>query len=130
MNIKKYLIVLWGSILGFMPALAAAVEPVISGCGIGTTGVQIQNILCRLQDIFGALIPFLIAIGVLYFIWGVIQYVISEDEEAKSRGKDKIVYGLIGLVVIISMWGLVGILQNTFLGTQSFMAPSLPNIGI
>ncbi len=130
MNIKKYLIVLWGSILGFMPALAAAVEPVISGCGIGTTGVQIQNILCRLQDIFGALIPFLIAIGVLYFIWGVITYVISEDEEAKSRGKDKIVYGLIGLVVIISMWGLVGILQNTFLGTQSFMAPSLPNIGI
>lgn len=42
------------------------------------------------------------------------MYVIADDEEAKKSGKNRIIYGLIGFVVIFSMWGLVGIVINTF----------------
>jgi hypothetical protein len=61
-----------------------------------------------------SLIPVLVVLGVLYFIWGVITYVIASDEEAQKSGRNRIIYGIIGLAVIVAMWGLVNILLNTF----------------
>ena len=75
------------------------------------------------------MIPILITLAVLYFIWGVIQYVIADDEEAKSAGRDRIIYGLIGFVAIIALWGLVKLLTRTFgisTETQSITYPTVP----
>jgi Type IV secretion system pilin len=75
---------------------------------------NIGDLICKLNDILSAIIPFLILLGVVYFVWGVVQYVIGDDEEAKKKGKDRMIYGIIGLVVIVSLWGLVAIVTNTF----------------
>jgi len=48
----------------------------------------------------------LLALGVVYFVWGVVTYVIASDEEAKKTGRDRIIYGIIGLAVIIGVWVL------------------------
>ena len=89
-------------------------------------GSPIEYFLCRFQQILNSLIPLLIALGVVYFIWGVIQYVIKDEEEAKKKGRDKIIFGIIGLAVIVSLWGLVNIVVNTFgLGYGYGYAPSL-----
>ncbi len=61
----------------------------------------------RIQDILGAILPILISLGVLYFVWGVVQYFIGDSEEAKTKGKDRIVYGIIGFAIILSMWAIV-----------------------
>jgi hypothetical protein len=50
----------------------------------------------------------------VYFVWGVVQYIIADGEEGKKKGKNVIVYGIIGLAVIVSVWGLVNILTSTF----------------
>ncbi len=76
------------------------------------------HILCRLQILINYVVPVLVALGVLYFVWGVVQYVIGDSEEAKKKGRDHIVAGIIGLAVIISLWGLVYIVVNTF-GTDA-----------
>ena len=61
------------------------------------------------------IIPLLMSLAVLVFIWGIIQYVIAQDDEGKRKSaKDTILYGIIGLFVMISIWGLVKILGNTF----------------
>ena len=65
----------------------------------------LQGVLCTIRDIMNTIIPILIVLAVIYFIWGVITYMISTDEEAKKGGRTKIIYGLIGLVVIVAMWG-------------------------
>jgi ABC-type thiamin/hydroxymethylpyrimidine transport system permease subunit len=70
--------------------------------------------LCKISQILNSVIPVLIALGVVYFVWGVVQYVIASDEEAKKTGRNRIIYGIIGLAVIVAMWGLVGILTRTF----------------
>jgi len=57
--------------------------------------------------------------------WGVVQYVISNDEEAKKTGRNRMIYGIIGLAVIIGMWGLVNILKNTF-GLDNVQNITLP----
>ena len=49
------------------------------------------------------------------FIWGVVQYVINSGEEAKKdKGKQFMLWGLIALTVMVSVWGLVDILGATF----------------
>jgi predicted membrane channel-forming protein YqfA (hemolysin III family) len=73
------------------------------------------GVLYKLGELLNYVIPVLIALGVVYFVWGVITYVIASDEEAKKTGKYRIIYGIIGLAVIVSVWGLVNILLDTFL---------------
>ncbi len=59
-------------------------------------------------------IPLLSSVAILYFIWEVIQYTIAGDEEAKKKSKTNIIYAVVGIAVIFSIWGLVTVLQNTF----------------
>ena len=87
---------------------------------------DIWDLIYQFQDILNSIIPVLIALGVVYFIWGVTRYVIADGEEAKKKGKDVIIYGLIGLTVIFSLWGLVNIIINTF-GLDSF-APDIATL--
>jgi len=116
---KKKLIILSGFVFGLAPVVALAQQTVgisgatSTGCDIGNAGTLI-GILCRVGQILNSVVPVLIALGVVYFVWGVVQYMIGGDEEAKAKGRSKIIYGLIGLAVIIALWGLVKILTNTF----------------
>lgn len=126
---RKKLIVLSGFVLGLAPvmALAQTTGGTPSACTGGTI-TTIQGLLCKFAEILNAIIPVLIALGVVYFVWGVISYVIGSDEEAKKKGRDRIIYGIIGLAVIIGVWGLVGILNKTFgLGNvQNINFPTVP----
>ncbi len=62
-----------------------------------------------------SVIPFLITLAVVGFIWGVIQYFLNPDnEEKRKKGKSYILWGLISLFVMVSMWGLVALLSDTF----------------
>jgi len=115
---KKKLIVLSGFVLGLAPMVASAQGQVgnpSNTCSGGFGNVSnIQQALCSIGNILNAIIPVLVALGVVYFVWGVITYVIASDEEAKKTGRDRIIYGIIGLAVIIAVWGLVKILTRTF----------------
>ena len=107
---KKKLIVL--SSLGLVIAPLFAFAQMYSSCNSGTTGIQ--AFICKIGAILNTLIPIIIVLGVVYFIWGVVQYVISSDEEAKKSGKNRMIYGIIGLVVIVGLWGLVNMVASTF----------------
>jgi hypothetical protein len=95
--------------LAVMIAVPVFASAFVEGCPAG-----IKGLICQIQDILNSIIPVLIALAVLYFVWGVVQYVIGNDEEAKTKGKDRIIFGLIGLAVIIGMWGLVYMIVDTF----------------
>ncbi len=88
----------------------------------------LAGLLCTIGDILQTIIPILILLGVVYFVWGVVRYVIADGEEAKQRGRDQIIYGLIGFAVIIGLWGLVNILITTF--NLRAYAPSLDTLTI
>ena len=127
---KKKLIALSGFVLSLAPvvALAASVSSGVS-CNTGAAVTDISSLLCKLSQLLNSVIPVLIALGVVYFVWGVITYVISDDEEAKKKGRNRIIYGIIGLAVIIAMWGLVGILTNTFgLQNSNSSVINLPSV--
>jgi hypothetical protein len=93
-------IITLGGIMGFAPLLASAAD--------------IDSILTTLVSYLRFFIPALITIAVIYFIWGVVQFMTSADEEQKKLGRSKIINGLIGLFVIVAFWGLIQVLQTSF----------------
>ncbi len=123
---KKKLITLSGFVLGLAPVVAFAQTGTVSNCS-GLSVSNINGILCKISSILGAVIPVIIALGVVYFVWGVISYVIAGDEEAKTAGRDRIIFGIIGLAVIVGVWGLVRILTNTF-GLDNTTSITLPTV--
>lgn len=82
-----------------------------------TPSQGIVGLIKFVSSILGYLFPVLIALAVIYFIWEVFQYTIAADEESKGKAKGQIVWGIVGIFVMVSVWGLVAILQSTF-GTQ------------
>ena len=73
------------------------------------------------NEILTPLIPFIFGLALLGFLWGAAQFIFKADnEEARKKGSQKMIYGIIALFVMISVWGLVKIITTTF-GVQSVM---------
>jgi Type IV secretion system pilin len=76
---------------------------------------NLGNAIQSLTGIINILIPFFIAIAVLVFIYGLIKYVLQAgNAEARVEARGYIIYGIIGIVVMLSVFGLVNLVQNTF----------------
>lgn len=61
-------------------------------------------------------IPLVFALALLYFFWGVAKYIRSEGT-GKEEGKNIMIWGIIGLFVMSSVWGLVAFIRGELLGT-------------
>jgi hypothetical protein len=98
--------------------------PLFAFAATTCTGNGLGKLICQIGQLLNSIIPILVALGVVYFIWGVIQYMTADGEEDKKKGRERIVYGLVGFAIIIGLWGLVNILINTF--NLSAGAPNVP----
>lgn len=66
-------------------------------------------------SVFKPLVGLLVALSLVYFLWGVFKYIQSVGDETKRKeGVNMMTYGIIALFVIVSVWGLVNVLKNTF----------------
>lgn len=75
----------------------------------------INGLITTAQNILEIVIPALLVIATLVFIWGVITYILAKgSEERKKQGYTLIIWGLVGLFVIVTMWGLVRVIGKTF----------------
>lgn len=82
-------------------------------------GIQLYN----LQDvingagrIINAIVPLIFAVAVLYMLWNIVKYIEAGTGDAKARdaARDQIIFAVVLLFVMMSIWGLVNILRGTF----------------
>lgn len=61
------------------------------------------------------LVPVLFAVAFIVFLWGAFETFIlgANSEEVKEKGKNLMLWGLIGFFVMVSIWGLVNILTGS-----------------
>lgn len=70
-----------------------------------------------ISDLLQPIILLIVSIAVVSFLWGVSKYVLHGGDEAKrTEGTHIMIYGIIALFVMVSVWGFVTILVNTFFG--------------
>jgi succinate dehydrogenase/fumarate reductase cytochrome b subunit len=64
--------------------------------------------------IINPLIDFLFALAVIYFLYGVVVFLMHQDnEEEKTSGKSHMLWGIIGIAIMLGVWTILGILVNT-----------------
>ena len=87
-------------------------------CGIASTILYIIN---------SVLVPLIFAIAFIVFLYGVaLKYIFSTGDATKvAEGHKLILWGLVAFVVMLSLWGLVNVVANTF-GLAGYYAPPLP----
>jgi nicotinamide riboside transporter PnuC len=74
----------------------------------------LSSLIGGAKSLLDQLVVFLIALAVVWFIWNVVKYAMSSDEEGKEKAKSQMIWGIIAIAVIVSVWGLVALLQNIF----------------
>ncbi|MBI1999464.1 MAG: hypothetical protein HYS74_02310 [Parcubacteria group bacterium] len=89
-----------------------------------------QQILGRVKNIFDTVIPIIIILALVWFLWGVFRYVTALGAEGMEKARDTIIMGLVGLFVMVAVWGLVAIIGQTFGITLGERAPDLPQTPI
>ncbi len=63
-----------------------------------------------------AIVPTILALAFLFFVYKVVEYFFfkSEGSEEKIKeGREFVMWGILGLVVLFSVWALVGLLLST-----------------
>lgn len=82
-----------------------------------------ENINQFLSDIVSlidnALIPLLLAVAFITFIYGVFKYFIagSTSREERQQGRTMVMYSLIGFFILLSAWGIINLLVYQFQDT-------------
>jgi len=65
----------------------------------------------------GSLVPLFYALAFLMFLVGMVRYFFLEQgEEGREKGKNLMLWGLIGFVVMFSVWGIVRLLLTALPG--------------
>jgi len=66
--------------------------------------------------ITSTLIPLAFALCLLYFFWGVAKYIKdgAGSDKAAEEGKRIMTWGVIGLFVAFSIWGIIKFIQGEF----------------
>src|SRR3990167_5752736 len=91
-----------------IPSLVLALPVVVSA------QTEFDTLLEKVRGWLGLIVPILIGVGLILFIWGLIQYFRSEgSDDAKKAARGNILYGVIIFAAIVGIWGLVNIVLET-----------------
>lgn len=64
--------------------------------------------------IINPLIVLLFALALVIFIVGLLQYLLNPtSDEDREKGQSHILWGLVGMAIMVSVWGIMTIIINT-----------------
>jgi len=112
--------------LSLLPSVVSA--QIADSPNAGAFEDLLANILTFSNDV---LIPFIIGIGFLVFVWGMFKFFIlgGANDEKKEQGKSLMIYATIGFVVIIVFFGVVNLLSEST-GLTGETIRNIPRIDI
>jgi uncharacterized membrane protein YidH (DUF202 family) len=68
------------------------------------------------QYIIDPIIILLVAVSVVVFVWGIIEFVSgAESSDRREAGKSHLIWGIVGLTIIVSTFAIIRVLQSTLI---------------
>ena len=96
--------------ISYFPIFASALTPAGEPENLG-------EFVSNFIDVLDVVVMFLAGFGFFGFVIGVLKYVgAGGDEERLGKAKQLIIYGLVGMLIIFSFWGIASLLAKTYLG--------------
>jgi uncharacterized membrane protein YidH (DUF202 family) len=81
--------------------------------------------------IINPLILLLFALAVVFFLYGVLEFIMNqENEEKKTTGKSHMLWGIIGITIMLGVWFILGIILNTLGISKSEINPEQGTVNL
>lgn len=131
---RKFLSGFWALVLLILPEGARAISlPAQTGVGTGgriNTAYLSGYANSIIYVINSILVPVLMAIAFIVFLYGIFKYFIlhGAEEEERKEGRQYAIWGIIGFVVIFTIWGLVNLVGSTLGLYAGGLAPLPPKL--
>ena len=90
-------------------------------------------------NIVNPAIEFAFIIATVIFLWGVLQFIMgAADKDKRQEGKDHMLWGFVGFVIMFAVYGIITILANTIGVTgltvnqkqQTFTPPAIQDLQV
>lgn len=80
-----------------------------------------MTIIQKVNDaILTPIIVFLFALATGYFLFGLMKFIMNQDnDEAQSEGKQHMLWGVIGIAIMVSVWGILNLINESVVGITS-----------
>jgi hypothetical protein len=98
----------------FIVALLASVLPSVV-CAQVVIPARVNTLMGKIYNvILNPIIALLFGLAFAYFVWGVIRYVWSAEQESmREEGRRAIVWGIVGMFVMFSVFGILRLVIGT-----------------
>ena len=108
--------------------LAIALAPAFAAAQQAPIARTVDGLLAYLIYLGGRIMPLLILAALVLFMFGVVKTFFWNSGAGKEEGKFFILWGIVALFVMVSVWGLVNVLRGTFsLDNDNVpLAPAVP----
>lgn len=87
---------------------------------------NLNSLVTSISSLLNRVIPLLFAIAIIILFWGIIKFVRSAgDPKLAAEGKSIMIYGVIALAVMVSIYGLIN-----WLGDAAGLNNTTPNLPV
>ncbi len=67
--------------------------------------------------IINPLVTLMFVVAVIVFVWGIVQMMMNGDDgDARTKGRNHMLAGVVGITIMISAWGIIYFISNTIGG--------------
>jgi hypothetical protein len=73
-----------------------------------------KELMAYVQGALNAFVPLLFGLGTVAFMWGVIKYLLAGSPQKLNEARSYIIYSIVALTIMISIWGIVAVVKNAF----------------
>lgn len=81
--------------------------------------------------IINPLIYFLFALAIVFFLYGVLEFFMNqENEEKKTTGKQHMIWGIIGITIMLGVWTILNIILSTLGISKSEINPEQGTVNL
>ena len=86
----------------------------------------IKGLLGGVSSVIDLLIPIVVGLALVAFFWGLVKFIYNAGSDTKrEEGKQVMLWGIIALFIIVSIWGIIGFIQGELgLTPGTLQAPS------
>jgi predicted PurR-regulated permease PerM len=85
------------------------------------------GVLAKVAGLINLATPIVVALALLYFFWGLANYVLKAGgEDGAKKNREIMIWGILALFVMVSVWGIVNVVKDTFgLNNTSIQVPGI-----
>lgn len=77
------------------------------------------NTLAMVSQFLNSLVYLFITLAIVVFFYGLVKYLLGDGAEGKTEGLKIMMMGVITIFVMVSIWGIIRLLQSTFRVTST-----------